>query len=119
MEIEGSGSDKPWQFDIHQCSYERFWTNEEERLLLEIGRRLAGGLSSFLDYRNHLASEQKPRTLNAELELRIIRRTAELEKKNKELENPNEVFVGRELTMLELKKKLKNLESPKEGENCQ
>ena len=32
---------KAWEFGIHQCSYARVWTAEEERLFHEIGRRLA------------------------------------------------------------------------------
>ncbi|MCL4553364.1 MAG: PocR ligand-binding domain-containing protein, partial [Candidatus Marsarchaeota archaeon] len=48
-----------WQFGIHQCSYARVWTQEEERLLKEIGRRLADGLSTLLSYRNLLDSMGK------------------------------------------------------------
>ena len=29
---------KPWVFGLHQCSYERVWTQQEERLLQEIGQ---------------------------------------------------------------------------------
>ncbi|MBI5727000.1 MAG: PAS domain S-box protein, partial [Ignavibacteriales bacterium] len=43
---------KPWQFGIHQCSYTRIWTQDEERLFQEIGRRLADALTSLLTYRN-------------------------------------------------------------------
>jgi PAS domain S-box-containing protein len=46
--------DKPWQFGIHQCTYPRVWTEEEERLFQEIGRRLEDGLSAMLAYRNLL-----------------------------------------------------------------
>ncbi|MBN1830154.1 MAG: PAS domain S-box protein [Deltaproteobacteria bacterium] len=38
----------PWQFGIHQCSYARIWTAEEERLFKEIGRRLTDGLTSLV-----------------------------------------------------------------------
>ena len=48
---------KPWQFGIHQCSYARVWTADEENLLREIGRRLADGLTSLLSYRDLQASE--------------------------------------------------------------
>lgn len=43
---------KPWQFGIHQCSYARNWTQDEERLFREIGRRLADALTSLLTFRN-------------------------------------------------------------------
>jgi PAS domain S-box-containing protein len=54
---------KPWQFGIHQCSYARIWTTEEEKLLQEIGRRLSDGLSSLLSYRDMRESEQKYREI--------------------------------------------------------
>ncbi|MFZ5908916.1 MAG: PAS domain S-box protein [Chloroflexota bacterium] len=54
---------KPWQFGVHQCSYERIWTLEEERLFQEIGRRLSDALSSLLVYRNLQESEERYRQL--------------------------------------------------------
>jgi len=54
---------KPWQFGIHQCSYERIWTQEDERLLQEIGRRLSDALSSLLTYRTLQESEERYRQL--------------------------------------------------------
>lgn len=50
---------KPWQFGIHQCSYERIWTLDEERLFQEIGRRLADGLSSLLMLRDLRENESR------------------------------------------------------------
>jgi PAS domain S-box-containing protein len=41
-----------WQFGIHQCSYERKWSPEEERLFQEIGRRIGDALSSLVTLRN-------------------------------------------------------------------
>ena len=55
--------DKPWQFGLHQCSYPRVWTAAEERLLQEIGRRLADGLTSLLAYRDMRERELHFRTL--------------------------------------------------------
>jgi hypothetical protein len=43
---------KPWQFGVHQCSYERIWIETEERLLQEIGQRLTDGLTSLLVLRD-------------------------------------------------------------------
>lgn len=54
---------KPWQFGVHQCSRARIWSQEEERLLQEIGRRLADALSSLLSYRDLRESETKYRRL--------------------------------------------------------
>ncbi|MBI5054022.1 MAG: PAS domain S-box protein, partial [Chloroflexi bacterium] len=50
---------KPWVFGLHQCSYPRVWTAEEERLFQEIGRRLSDALSSLLMYRDLQESEAK------------------------------------------------------------
>ncbi|MGD8913620.1 MAG: PAS domain-containing protein, partial [Candidatus Thiodiazotropha sp.] len=43
---------KPWQFSLHQCSYERIWTEAEEQLMQEIGLRLTDGLTSLLVLRD-------------------------------------------------------------------
>jgi diguanylate cyclase (GGDEF)-like protein/PAS domain S-box-containing protein len=53
--------DRPWQFGIHQCSHERIWTEQEERLLAEIGRRLSDRLNSLLVTRNLRQSEERYR----------------------------------------------------------
>lgn len=49
----------PWQFGIHQCSYARTWTADEERLFQEIGRRLSDALTSLLSYHNLQDSQEK------------------------------------------------------------
>jgi PAS domain S-box-containing protein len=54
---------KPWQFGLHQCSYPRVWTQEEERLLQEIGRRLEDGLTSLLTHRDLRESEARYRQI--------------------------------------------------------
>ncbi len=54
---------EPWMFGLHQCSYARVWTAEEERLFQEIGRRLADALTGVLTLRNLQESEQRFRTL--------------------------------------------------------
>jgi PAS domain S-box-containing protein len=55
--------DVAWQFGIQQCSYPRVWTNEEERLFQEIGRRLEDGLNTLLAHRNLRNSEERFRTV--------------------------------------------------------
>ena len=51
-----------WQFGVHQCSYERSWTAQEEQLMLEIGRRLTDGLSGMLTFRKLRESEARYRS---------------------------------------------------------
>jgi PAS domain S-box-containing protein len=50
---------KPWQFGVHQCSYDRIWTEVEEQLLEEIGQRLTDGLTSLLVLRDLRNSERQ------------------------------------------------------------
>jgi PAS domain S-box-containing protein len=51
--------DQPYMLGLHQCSYPRLWTAPEERLFLEIGRRLEDALTSLLMFRNMGESERK------------------------------------------------------------
>lgn len=51
--------DSPYVFGLHQCSYPRVWTPEEERLFQEIGRRLGDALTSLLTLRNLRESERR------------------------------------------------------------
>jgi len=49
---------RPWEFGVHQCSHVRNWAADEERILLEIGRRLADGLTSMLAHHALRESER-------------------------------------------------------------
>lgn len=55
-------------------------------------------------------AEEALSRMNLELEGYVKARTAELEQKNRELEQLNRSFVGRELRMVELKERIKKLE---------
>jgi signal transduction histidine kinase len=59
--------DKPYLFGLHQCSYRRVWTLQEERLFHEIGRRLADALDTQLMFRDLRESERKLERSRAEL----------------------------------------------------
>ena len=65
--------DNPWHFGIHQCSHSRVWSDADERLLHEIGRRLTDALTTLSAYRNLLASEQKFRSLAENMPDTLIR----------------------------------------------
>jgi hypothetical protein len=65
---------------------------------------------SFRDITERKEAEKKIRKFNEELEHRVRVRTAELEKKTRDLERFNKLFVDRELHMVELKKRIKTLE---------
>ena len=51
--------DQPYLFGLHQCSYERIWTEPEKRLFQEVGSRLADALTSLLMFRSLQQSERK------------------------------------------------------------
>jgi signal transduction histidine kinase len=60
-------ADRPYLFGLHQCSYHRVWTLQEERLFHEIARRLADALDTVLMLRNLRQSEHKLERSRAEL----------------------------------------------------
>jgi PAS domain S-box-containing protein len=51
--------DKPYMFGLHQCTYPRVWTPQEEQLFREIGRRLADALTTLLILRDLRESRAK------------------------------------------------------------
>ncbi len=53
----------PWSFGLHQCSHERVWTENEMRLLQEIGRRLTDSLTTLLTLRDLQQSGEQYRSL--------------------------------------------------------
>jgi signal transduction histidine kinase len=65
--------DKPYLFGLHQCSYQRVWTLQEERLFHEIGRRLAEALDTQLMFRDLRESERKLERSRAELAASRVR----------------------------------------------
>jgi two-component system cell cycle sensor histidine kinase/response regulator CckA len=53
----------PWLLGLHQCSYDRVWTDEEVQLFQEVGRRIEDALTVLLAFRQLQESEQRFRTL--------------------------------------------------------
>ncbi|PWB50692.1 MAG: hypothetical protein C3F06_11525 [Candidatus Methanoperedenaceae archaeon] len=103
--------------------YERTFLRKDNRTicciasvspLFDENNRFMGSFGMLMDITERKKKEEEIRSLNAELEQRVRERTAELEKKNIELERFNKVFVGRELRMIELKKQITKLEKEME-----
>ena len=65
---------KPWMFGLHQCSHLRIWTEEDEKLLQEVGRRIADEMSSLLTLRDLRESQERYRALvdNAHLGIALV-----------------------------------------------
>ena len=53
---------KAWLLGMQQYSYPRIWTEEEQKLFKEIGRRVSGGLSSMLFLRELQENEERFRS---------------------------------------------------------
>lgn len=54
---------KAWEFGLHQCAYERIWSDEDVRLFQEIARRITDALTSLLSYKQVIKSEEKYRLI--------------------------------------------------------
>ncbi|HEV7640984.1 MAG TPA: histidine kinase [Gaiellaceae bacterium] len=59
--------DKPYLFGLHQCSYPRVWTPQEERLFQATGRRLADTLDALSIFHDLRESERKLEGSRSEL----------------------------------------------------
>lgn len=70
----------------------------------------------FRDVSERKKAEEELRQLNDQLEQRVAERTTELERKNRELERLNRLFVGRELRMRELKVQIAQMGGQGTGE---
>ncbi len=55
--------DAPYTFWLHQMSHARVWTQQEDRLFQEIGRRLADALTTLLVVRDLRESERRYRNI--------------------------------------------------------
>ena len=83
--------------------------NTELQLQLSTVGSLPVFVAIILDITERKKIEDEVRRLNEELEERVAARTAELEKKTRDLEKFNMLFVDRELRMVELKEEIKKL----------
>jgi signal transduction histidine kinase len=78
--------DRPYLFGLHQCSYRRVWTPQEERLFHEIGRRLGDALDTALMFRNLREGERKLERSRAELAASRARIVAAADQTRRQIE---------------------------------
>lgn len=76
-----------------------------------------GIVFNFRDITERKLTEIELEDYRGKLELKVKERTAEIENKNKELEQFNNLFIGREFRIKELKDKVKELEAKLNGNN--
>jgi PAS domain S-box-containing protein len=81
-------------------------------------KKVAGSILVIINISNSKKTEEELKKLKINLEQKveertgeILRKNKELEEKNAELENYNNLFIGREFRINELKQKIKELES--------
>ncbi|MBU6391913.1 MAG: PAS domain S-box protein, partial [Planctomycetes bacterium] len=67
-----SESGKLWVLGMHQCSYARKWTKDEQRLFKDISYKVADALTNMLLHRDLQLSEDKHRILLENLPQRIF-----------------------------------------------
>ncbi len=99
-----------YEYPIVRKSGEIRWMNQRNILIRDKEDHIIAIEGIVTDITERRKSEEAHHKLNTELEERIRERTAELERKNAELEQMNKLFIGRELRMIELKDKIAKLE---------
>lgn len=80
-------------------------------VLIDEKGKATGVLFSGEDITERVKAENEIKKLNSDLEKRVEERTAELENANQELEELNDVFVGREMRIIELKEEVARLKN--------
>ena len=103
---EGRVEDEAWRV---RKNGERFWADVVITALYDDGGTLRGFAKVTRDLTERRRHEQELHRAQQELEERIAQRTAELQARNRELEQFHDVTVGRELRMMDLEKENEQL----------
>ncbi|HEY9899605.1 MAG TPA: ATP-binding protein [Pantanalinema sp.] len=68
---------KPWLLGLHQCSHDRDWSSQEQRLFREIAQRMGETFSNLLYHRELKRSEEKYRQVLQNIKEVIIQTDAQ------------------------------------------
>ena len=106
--------DKAYMFGLHQCSYPRVWTPQEERLFHEIGRRLADALNTLLMFRNLRESQRKLEGSRVELAASRARIVTAADQMRRRIERDLHDGVQQQLVSLALAQRMAEAMVPPE-----
>jgi PAS domain S-box-containing protein len=106
--------DKAYMFGLHQCSYPRVWTPQEERLFHEIGRRLADALNTLLMFRNLRESQRKLEGSRVELAASRARIVTAADQMRRQIERDLHDGVQQQLVSLALAQRMAEAMVPPE-----
>jgi PAS domain S-box-containing protein len=110
MENRRRGQAEQYERRLRRKDGSVLWTLASATPIFEGERHFQGSFGMFTDITERKLAEEELHRLRADLEQRVRERTAELADKNEELEQLNQLFVGRELRMIELKEQVRKLE---------
>ncbi len=101
------------EFEITGLKGAKRWLETHAVPLKDAAGNIVSLLGVTRDITNRKNAEEQVQKLNNELEQKIKERTAELEQANKDLEEINDLFVGRESRIIELKEELEAIKNKK------
>ncbi len=58
---------KCWMLGVHQCSFERIWTPEDQKIFKDIGYRMSDAIGNLLFFRDLQESEERLRNITADI----------------------------------------------------
>ncbi len=109
LENRRHGVSESYERRFRRKNGQTVWTLASAAPIFDETHHFQGSFAMFSDITERKLAEEELRHLKDELEERVKERTAEIGKKNQELERMIRLFAGRELRMAELKEQIGKL----------